>query len=226
MGKQISRLQARKDELSEFVRQYYGAVLRELRIRWPKIPFSVSYSLSWSDILADPEDCDFLDFHMWAENAPCQFLKSTRYAEAIAKFGERPMIRGKGSDTYLESKRLPPPDIDFEEINEEIQNCWLKSRSLCEEWLEEQIASTASIGRRYQLPTGCTEGWGSVMWVQHPMLSWDMIKDAGLFAARAARRYGYAFNCQSNFCAPQYISLWNDIDYHRKVTGIIRGRES
>ncbi len=210
---------------AEFVRRYYGTVLRELRQRWPQIPFSVSYAQSFSDVRADLEDCDFLDVHLWAEEAPCRFLEDTRYGEAIAQFGDRPMIRDKGLNAYLTGRRLPPPDIDFERINEEIHRSWEHHRRQCEEWLEERISAIAAIGREHHIPVGCTEGWGSIMWVQHPMLSWDMIREAGLIAARLGRRYGYAFNCQSNFCSPQYISLWNDIGYHSEVTGIIRGKE-
>ncbi len=211
------------EKQAAFVRRYYGTVLRELRRRWPGMPFGVSGDRSFTQMHADYEDCDFLDVHLWAEDAPCRFLDGTRYRDAIAHFGDKPMIREKRLDGYLTGKRLPPPDIDFERIGDEIHAAWEKNRAACAEWLEERIAATAAIGKEHHIPVGCTEGWGSIMWAQHPLLGWDMIKEAGLIAAKLARRYGYAFCCQSNFCAPQYASLWKDISYHRQVTGIIRG---
>ena len=57
------------------------------------------------------------------------------------------------------------------------------------------------------------------------MLSWDLVKEAGLTAAKLGSRYGYTFNCQSNFCQPQYLRLWRDVDYHRQVTDLIRKGE-
>ena len=44
-------------------------------------------------------------------------------------------------------------------------------------------------------------------------------------AAKLGNKYGYTFNCQSNFCEPQFISLWRDVAYHREVTDIIKGEK-
>lgn len=231
LGRQLKERQAEvgtwNSQLTEFASGYYSQVLRELRMRWPEIPFAVSYDkLFYTDGWnANVPECEFLDVHIWAEFANCQFLEGTRYVEAIANFGEKLLVRDKGLGAYMTGKRIAPPDIDFERINDEIHESWYKNRAKCEEWMEETIADVAEKGKQYGIPVGCTEGWGSVMWVQHPMLSWDMIKEAGLIAARLGSKYGFTFNCQSNFCEPQFTGLWRDVEYHRKVTDIIRGKQ-
>ncbi len=208
-----------------FCRRYYGTVLRELRRRWPEIPFGISYSGDTYSMagVVDFADCDFLDVHMWMESAPCRFLNDTQYRESIVLFGEKPLIREKGLGGYMSGFRPTPPDAGFEELSERIHENWYKNRASCAEWLEERVSYVAEIGKRFRIPVGNTEGWGSIFWVQHPMLSWEMNKDAGLIGAGLAAKYGYAFACQSNFCEPQYVSLWKDTEYHRRVTGIIRG---
>ena len=114
-------------------------------------------------------------------------------------------------------------DINFEKYNQVIQEQWLKNRSYIEEKLEKQIATVAQTCKKYGVPYGCTEGWGTVCWAEHPLLTWDLIKDAAVMAARLGHKYGYTFNCQSNFCEPQFVSLWRDIEHHREVTDIIKG---
>ena len=47
-------------------------------------------------------------------------------------------------------------------------------------------------------------------------------EDAGMIAAKLGAKYGYAFNCQSNFCEPQFIRLWRDVEYHKELTDIIK----
>ena len=48
------------------------------------------------------------------------------------------------------------------------------------------------------------------------------IKHAGLVSAQLAADAGYAFICSCNFCHPQHAGIWNDIEWHKKVTDIIR----
>ena len=48
------------------------------------------------------------------------------------------------------------------------------------------------------------------------------IKQAGEIGARLGAKYGYAFNCTSNFSQPNFGGMWEDIEYHKRVTGIIR----
>ncbi len=209
----------------ELYTAYYNRVLRSLRERWPGMPFAASQSSAFfhENRELDLTDYGFLDAHLWAEFFG--FLKETGYRDAIGQFGANVMIKDKNAGTYW-GPRIMPPDIRFEKLNEEIWEAWVKNRAMLTEKLEEGIAFIADKGKRFGIPVGNTEGWGSVMWAEHPMLGWDMIKEAGLIAARLGRKYGYAFNCQSNFCEPQFASLWRDVEYHRKVTGIIRGTQA
>ncbi len=227
----MDQLQSRKtseetlnQQQKEFYRGYFGQVVCELQKRWPKIPFSACQAIEFfnENLDMDFTDYDFLDAHIWAEFSG--FLKGTGYDDTIAVFGCNTMTKDKAEHHY-HGQRMMPPDIDFERLNERILESWHKNRSLCQEQMEEKIAYVAEKGKHYGIPVGNTEGWGSIMWVEHPMLSYDMIKDAGMMAAKLGYKYGYTFNCQSNFCEPQFIKLWRDVDYHKKVTNIIRGKE-
>ena len=138
-------------------------------------------------------------------------------------FGDPANLYTYQGNFYSTALKRIPCDINFEKYNNAIQEQWVKNRSYIEEELEKQIATVAEICKQYGVPYGCTEGWGTVCWAEHPLLSWDLIKDSAIMAAKLGYKYGYTFNCQSNFCEPQFISLWRDVEHHREVTDIIKG---
>ena len=212
-------------EKTSFFRGYFSKALCALRSMWPDIPFAASHTVEFFGINRDMEfpEYDFLDVHIWAEFS--NFMKGTRYASAIGCFGLNMMPKDPAPGHVYHGTRLMPPDVDFERVNDEILESWNKNRSMCVEHMESCAAFAAEKGKKYGIPVGCTEGWGTVTWVEHPLLSWDMVKDAALVGAELGRKYGFKFNCQSNFCEPQFVSLWRDVEHHRQVTDIIRGRK-
>ena len=215
------------DRQKAFYRSYFHQVLSTLKKRWPQLSFTASYELHM--LLPDVkewhfDDFDLLDVHMWADFAPCKLMEDTGYEEYICRFGDpdrfylNPTMNG-----YTGNIKRMAGDFYFESINQKVHEAWRQKRTQCLEWLDEQMEFVARIGRENGIPVGNTEGWGSVIWLEHPMLEWDFVKEAGLAAAKFGAKHGYAFNCQSNFCEPQYLRLWRDVDYHREVTRTIRG---
>lgn len=78
--------------------------------------------------------------------------------------------------------------------------------------------------RCHHKPVGNTEGWGIITWLDHPSLTWDIIKESAEICAGLGRKHGYGFNCTSDFTHPQFPRLWADIEWHKRVTSTIRGR--
>ncbi len=210
---------------TEFYRNYFNTVIKNLRERWPDMPISSSNSDTFRDVdrNMDYSNFDWLDIHVWAQWEQMEKFSLVREAyKNIGAFGDPDKLYTYEGNIYTPGLKRIPGDIHYETFNQQIQENWFKNRSHFEEWLEGQIAFVAQTGKKYGIPYGCTEGWGSIIWAEHPMLSWDMIKDAGMMAAKLGKKYGYTFNCQSNFCQPQFISLWRDIDYHREITDVIK----
>ena len=71
-------------------------------------------------------------------------------------------------------------------------------------------------------PIGNTEGWGIVNWLDHPALSWEIIKEAGEICAGLGKKHGYLFNCTSNFTRQQFPRLWADIPWYQRLNSVIR----
>lgn len=71
-------------------------------------------------------------------------------------------------------------------------------------------------------PLMTTECWAVVDYKDFPMLSWDWVKalcEVGVRHASASGRW-IALGT-SNFCGPQFVGMWRDIEWHQRMTEII-----
>ncbi|MBD3351265.1 MAG: hypothetical protein GF364_07240 [Candidatus Lokiarchaeota archaeon] len=214
-----------------FYRDFIDDVLEKLKNKWQDLSFAVSKTFGhFSDYDRDRNlsNFDFLDMHLWINNCP-DFVKGTGYVERIRKHGRPEFMyeyQNVGHGGYgLQSKRIIPADVYYEEIYKSLITKWNEHKEEYEKWMRETISQIAEFGKTVNIPVGNTEGWGLVDWFEHPSLEWQIQKECGLIAAKYAQENGYWFNCSSNMCEPQFLGLWRDLDWHREVTGIIKSGE-
>ena len=70
---------------------------------------------------------------------------------------------------------------------------------------------------------GNTEGWGPVLWYDHPELDWRFTKEAADICVDLALKHdNYKFICTSNFTHPQFQGIWDDVKWHQQITSRIR----
>jgi len=108
-----------------------------------------------------------------------------------------------------------------EMITQKIKQYWKENRKEMEHWMEDQIVLRKNRAKELGVPYGNTEGWGTVMWMDHPDLDWDFTRETGLVCAELGHKHGYSFNCTSNFNHPHF-GLWDDVAWHKEVTSIIK----
>lgn len=213
----------------EFYRSFMREVIEKLRSKWPNLPFAASRTyphVSTYDMDEDLSVYDFLDMHMWISNNP-EFVEGSGYREHIASFGRPDSLyayENEGRGGYgLTQLKIVPSDVHFEDAYRMLLERWQAHREQYEAWFREKIAQMTQLARKWDIPIGNTEGWGMVNWPEHPMLDWEIQKDAGLLACEIASQHGYLFNCSSNMCEPQFLRLWADVEWHRRVTDTIKG---
>lgn len=189
-----------------FLSDFSTSALARLKEKWPQLQFMFSFSYAgkmkdrmWS--LLDLSEHQLLDCHMWAVNSP---------------FGDE-------SGYWVNLHKRRESDRDFCPGFRQLMDCWKEKKGEVEKWLHDLAADATAKAEEYDLPIGNTEGWGPIVWRDHPYLTWDFVKECGLIGARIGAELGYAFNCSSNFTHPHFSGLWADVDYHREVTGIIKG---
>lgn len=86
-----------------------------------------------------------------------------------------------------------------------------------------QINETAAVAKRIGKPLITTECWGIIDYKDWPMLNWDWVKDLCEMGVKEAAATGqWVGIATSNFCAPQFVGMWRDVEWHRRLTTLIK----
>ncbi len=163
--------------------------------RYPELDFFVSYDQAMEDI--DLTNQKALDFHMW--------FSHTGKLPSVKEIGEADL------------------NYDWKVLQANLDKYWQENRQELIDWMDARITSVAKMARENGVVCGNTEGWGAVCWMDHPDLSWDFIKESAEIAVNLCKKHPeYKFICTSNFTHPHFKGMWNDIEWHRKITSIIK----
>jgi hypothetical protein len=183
-----------------------------LRKEYPEMP--INYSFDNFDVEKYSErDLSFFDFaehHVW-------------------------MVKGNNNEFYREIRNRSeaagrPVDIDGLFSNQVYKNLVAEGEKLYYEkpeyWkslLVDFVERTALHAGKAGLPLVTTECWGIVDYKDWPLLSWDWVKElCALGTITAAQTGGWMAIATSNFCGPQFVGMWRDIEWHLKLTEIIK----
>ncbi len=139
---------------------------------------------------------DILDHHIWMAGG--EFYQKIGYNyEAFDNTGYENVVKN-GEITYRENPEY-----------------WKNIL-----WQRIQLAADES--RSLGVPLCTTECWGLVDYKDWPLLSWDWIKELCEYGVIEAAKTGRWTNIAiSNFCGPQFVGMWRDVQWHQKMTGII-----
>ena len=89
--------------------------------------------------------------------------------------------------------------------------------------LLNQINETAAVAKRIGKPLITTECWGIIDYKDWPMLNWDWVKELCEMGVKEAAATGqWVGIATSNFCAPQFVGMWRDVEWHRRLTTLIK----
>ncbi len=211
---------------SDFVRAFFHDVITGLQKKWPSISVGASITCDFGHVVdsLDLSVLDFLDSHIWI-NLSEEFIKGTDYWETIGRHGHpdylfkrEPISGGYAAARY----RLIPQDVDYDRHYALLLDRWTSRRAEWKEWLEKAVSWSSEIGRRLNIPVGCTEGWGMILWTEHPLLGWTLQREAAEMAVPIAADHGFLFNCSANFCHPHHVGFWRDVEWHQRITAAIK----
>jgi hypothetical protein len=88
--------------------------------------------------------------------------------------------------------------------------------------LRQAIEGYAAWSSQRALPLITTECWGIVDYKDWPLLDWGWVKELCDLGTRQAAATGrWAAIATSNFCGPQFVGMWRDVDWHRRLTDAI-----
>ena len=189
----------------EFYQNFIDSVIAQLKNKWPGLSFFASQTggggggTLWKQL--DHSSFAAIDPHFWfSQNS--QFNSNTPVS---------------GLNMFRSEK-----DSKFKVGYDKTYKYWKEHEQELADWMESRIEYASSLGKKYGIPVGNTEGWGAVFWQDHPLLSWDFIKEAGDVAVDLSIKHGYKFICTSNFTHPQFEGMWRDVKWHQQITDRIK----
>lgn len=169
---------------------------------FPDIP--VLYSFDSSDLNKyTPETIshfDLLEHHVWmAQQNGGEFFKETGYHyERFSPEGYKNLAKN--------SKRVYESRPEY----------WQRL-------LTSKVNAMAEKSRELGMPLATTECWGIVDYKDWPMLEWEWVKELCALGTETAASSGqWVAIATSNFCGPQFVGMWSDIEWHRRLTDKIK----
>ncbi|MBL7113624.1 MAG: cellulase [Bacteroidales bacterium] len=173
-----------------------------LKEKYPGLKYTFSFTgevveqtKEWGDITM----LDFLEQHIWMVNYNNgEFYNEIDYHyEAFDPAGYQKIAK------------------HAEKLYYERQEYWIDG-------LKKQIKYAAAWSEYSDKPLITTECWGLVTYKDWPLLKWGWIKDLCEIGVREAASTGrWVAMSTSNFCGPQFVGMWRDIDWHQRMTDII-----
>lgn len=89
--------------------------------------------------------------------------------------------------------------------------------------LTSQIKRMAAVAHDNGKPLITTECWAVIDYKDWPMLNWNWVTELCEIGVRESAATGqWVAIATSNFCGPQFVGMWRDIAWHRRMTSIIR----
>jgi hypothetical protein len=169
-----------------------------VRDRFPGLPCTFSFTTEYDTWrVEDVSMHDFLELHCWMTHWN-DFYEQVGYQyERFSSLGYENLVRN-GERLYRERAEH-----------------WRNS-------LVQGIEQLAEWSRASGKPLATTECWAVVDYKDWPLLEWDWIKALCELGVRTAAATGrWSAIATSNFCGPQFRGMWRDVEWHRRMTGII-----
>ncbi len=179
--------------------EYMKRSIEILRREFPSVPFCYSFD-GWDVSHYHNRDLSFFDLaehHIWMAK-----LNDGEYEKEVGK-ADNPRF----SENYYHLM----VDRAFDVYN--------RRKDYWDFLLVQGINQLAEAGKAAGLPLVTTECWGIVDYKDYPLLDWGWIKEICSLGVETASASGqWAIMATSNFASPQFVGMWRDIAWHRRLT--------
>lgn len=92
--------------------------------------------------------------------------------------------------------------------------------------LTSSIHQLAMDAKAANKPLITTECWSIVNYKDFPMLDWEWVKETCALGVETAAATGqWVAMATSNFCGPQFVGMWQDIEWHKRMTSTIKNAQ-
>lgn len=185
--------------------EYYRLTIELIKNIHPefKYTFSSQFEVDPNVYKADLKPLDLLDPHIWVTDDP-KWNRKSHYMAAITKpYPEGLLKHVKAAEKLYKKDKKATMDI-----------------------LNKRITLWGKKAQELGIPIITTEGWVTVFYedLSHNgfLGEWEWVKELTEKAIIAAINNGWTGICTSNFAEPHFEGLWFDIEWHKKMNGLIK----
>ncbi len=187
----------RLPEIAAWMRE----AIKETGRQYPRLDYTFSFCTQyrdWKD--QDVSMLDLLEPHVWMS-----FPGTSDWNERVGYNFEKFDPRG------------------FENIVDNGYRVYREGKQKYDAALMAEIDGVAAWSRASGRPLITTECWAVVDYKDWPGLDWGWVKDLTAMGVEHAVRQGrWVALATSNFCGPQFVGMWRDIGWHRRLTDLIK----
>ena len=181
-----------------FYNEFITSLIKSLRNDYPRLDFYASLDSGMPLSSIDISHFSAIDYHIW--------------------FAHHGTIPG------LDQISSRDQTLDLRSIYNKLLLHWENNKESLIAWMDQRLTTISGMAAKFQIPCGNTEGWGPIFWYDHPELDWKWVKEAAGICIDLARKHdNYKFLCTSNFTHPQFSGMWEDVQWHRRMTGMFTG---
>lgn len=113
--------------------------------------------------------------------------------------------------------------IGYDNVQKYAQKIYHENPEYWKKNLADKIKSVVEFSKKTNKLMMTTECWAITDYKDWPLLSWDWVKEVCEYGTIEAVKSGRWFAIStSNFCGPQFIGMWRDIQWHKRLTDIIK----
>ncbi len=173
-----------------------------VRAAYPELPLCYSFSGGEPSLYGEKDLSFFnlIEHHCWIAQ-----LNKNEYSKAVGYNYERFSPEG------------------YKNLVKNSERVYLENQEYWHKLLRDEIKTIANAARKANQPLITTECWGIVDFKDWPGLNWNIVKEmcaVGVMAATETNQW--VAIATSNFAGPQFVGMWRDVEWHQKMTGIIR----
>ena len=173
-----------------------------VRAEFPQLAYTYSFDGTYGDHSdIDVDTFDLLEPHIW-------MAAGSDYCQLVG----------------YDFERFDP--VGYDNLVLRGRQVYLAEQQRFDTALFSEIDRVAEWSRAVGKPVVTTECWSIVDYKDWPGLEWDWVKDLNARAvARAVATGRWTALATSNFCGPQFVELWRDVDYHLRLTALIHAAQ-
>ncbi len=168
--------------------------------KYPDMPLTFSFKANEHLQTKDIAFLDLIEPHIW-----------------MAKCNEEEFYKKVG---YFYPSNRPE---GFENIVDKAEGLYNSNKAYWQKLLIDEIEWVGKTAIEKNIPVVTTECWGLVDYKDWPLLNWGYIKELCELGVKTAVETGaWMAIATSNFCEPQFKGMWRDIEWHQKLTNLIK----